>query len=284
MTRLAVSGFASLDYPLSIGGFAVGDATTLVTHRDMAAWPRIGGCPTFVAAAALQSGISVAPVTWVGSDDSGRFFRERLFELGCDISGVHAVDADRSPASVLVYQQDGSCICLYDPVFAGREPLSAAQRDTIASADHLAMTVGPAHLIEAILEARKPGAGLSWVLKNDAKAYPEEARARLAVHASLIFCNSAERKLVPDAVAPETVIVVTQGAGEIIIEAGPARKSLKVEKVDVGDTTGAGDTFAGGYLAALLTGDNDPLSCAESGVRAVRALLLARKQANLERR
>lgn len=276
MTRLAVTGFASLDYPLGLEGFAAADTTTLIARRSPAAWPRLGGCPAFVAMAVARAGARVSPVTWVGADADGEHYRQQLKEAGADVSAVAKVDAERSPVSLLVYQADGSCICLYDPAFPGRERLTEAQRAALGEADHLCITVGPPHLVEDILSARRAGTRLYWGVKNDPASFPPALRQRLSAEADVIFCNRAERGLIGEDRTAGTVIVETRGAGEVVVEAGGRRTSLAVMPLEVSDTTGAGDTFAGAYIAAQMAAEDDPVAAAKAGIQSVHALLSAR--------
>jgi len=277
MTRLAVSGFASLDYPLSLDGFAKADTTTLIARRSPAAWPRLGGCPAFVATAAARAGAHASPVTWVGADADGERYRQQLEVAGVDVSAVATVAAERSPVAVLAYQKDGSCICLYDPAFPGRERLTEQQRAVLCEADHLCITVGPPHLTEEILSARRADARLYWGVKNDPASFPLALRRRLSKEADVIFCNRAERALLTEDLPAETVVVETRGAAEVVVEASGKRSSLAVTPLGVNDTTGAGDTFAGGYIAAVMAGEDDPVMAAKAGIASVRELLSARR-------
>lgn len=272
MSGLVVTGFASLDYAVALDGMAGGDRTTLIRGREPGAWPRLGGCPAYVAAEAARHGVSVAPLSWVGTDAEGDLYCDRLAQSGADVSGIARVPASRSPVSLLVYQADGSCMCLYDPAFAGSETLSAHQRALIAGADHLCVTVGPPHLASEILAQRRDDAMLHWVLKNDPACFPEDVRKEVARRADVIFRNRSERDLVPE-MADGAVIVETDGTRGVSVLRGGGETRLEVEAVDVVDTTGAGDTLAGGYIAALMNGETDPVAAARRGIAAVRALL-----------
>jgi sugar/nucleoside kinase (ribokinase family) len=71
-----------------------------------------------------------------------------------------------------------------------------------------------------------------------------------------------------------SAVVVTAGAaGAVFASRGADRvEELSVAPVDVVDTTGAGDAFAAGYLAALLDGDEPAARLARGGRAAARAV------------
>ena len=58
-----------------------------------------------------------------------------------------------------------------------------------------------------------------------------------------------------------------------------AETLVSVETFKADDTTGAGDTFLGGFLAAWQAGEVE--RAVESGVAAARALLLRRTEKNM---
>lgn len=277
MSHLAVTGYASLDYALALSGQIAGDRTTLIEHRDAENWPRIGGCPAYLAMAAARQGVKASPVSWIGADDLGRIYLEGLTKAGVGTEGVERLDEPKSPMSVLAYQADGSCACLFDPAFSGREALSDRQREVIATASHLCVSVGPSQILEPVLACRAVNARLYWVLKNDAHAFPDALARRLSAEADVIFCSRSERPMI-GVTAKGVVIVETRGAAEIHIEAGTKRTVLQVEPVSVHDTTGAGDSFAGGFIAAQMAGKTDPEAAARAGAKAARAMLQERSE------
>lgn len=272
MTELAVTGYASLDYPIGLSGQIHGDQTTLIDHRDPAAWPRVGGCPAYVSRAVTSQGQTVSPVTWVGSGPDSDRFVAVLRDAGIGTNGIARLPSERTPTAILAYQADGSCACLFDPVFTGDEELTQSQRDLIGSASHLCISVGPPQLIGAIVESRAPGARLYWLVKNDTHCFTDAIRKDLSSCADVIFCNGSERNLLME-VAPETIIVETRGTDAIAVEENGQVQTLPVNALSVRDTTGAGDTLAGGYIAAEMAGTGDAMQAAASGLAAVRTML-----------
>jgi len=272
MNQLVITGYASLDYAVRLAGQAMGDRTTLISARDAGAWPRAGGCPTYIAAAAARAGARALPVMWVGQGAEGTLFSGAVAALGLPTQGIGIMAAPRSPTALMIYQADGSCICLYDPALDRSERLTSAQTALIAGASHVCISVGPPHLMDAIMDACPAGARLYWAVKNDPDAFPAALCARLSARADVIFCNAAERGLLGPTGA---VLVQTRGAAGVAVTEGGHSVELPAPPVATHDTTGAGDSLAGGFIAAEMAGAG-PVAAARAGLQAAAALLAGR--------
>ena len=277
MTSLAVSGYASIDYVVGLSGRIVGDRTTLINSRDPAAWPRAGGCPTYVAGAAARAGEEAHAVSWVGGDKAGEMFRREVAAKGIGIEGIGAMEGRRSPVAILAYQPDRSCACLFDPAFAGEERLSASQERILRSASHLCVTAGPPHLAGAILRLGAGRIRLYWVLKRDCHAFPPALCEELSGRSDVIFCNAGERDLV-GRTGSGAIIVQTGGKRGIVIETADGCETVEVESLEIADATGAGDTLAGGFIAAEMASSAGPVEALKKGMASARELLVSRMQ------
>lgn len=269
MRQLVITGYASLDFAVRLDGMAQGDRTTLIRSRDPLAWPRPGGCPTYIAGAASRAGQQAAPIMWVGKGSEGAGFIAALKAQGLETKGIGIVDAPRSPTALMVYQSDRSCICLYDPALNRSEVLTGAQRKLIQRATHLCISVGPPHLMEEILACCPVGARLYWAVKNDQDAFPEPLQQRLSASADVIFFSASERGLIGPTSA---ILVETRGGDGVVIGARGEKLQFEVDRIECQDTTGAGDTFAGGFIAADMAGAG-PGEAARAGIAAAAALL-----------
>ena len=275
MTALAATGYASLDYVVGLAGPIAGDHTTLIDSRDPAAWPRVGGCPAYIAAAAARKGQAAHAVCWVGADPPGQVYKDELVSMGVGVDGVSVMPGRPSPAAILAYQPDRSCACLFDPSFAGDEQLSPQQVRILNEASHVCISVGPPHLVGDILRCRDRRSRLYWVLKRDLRAYPDAVRADLCSQADVIFCNESERGLIRLATR-DTIVVQTCGAKGIIVQTAERHEAVPVKQLEIVDTTGAGDTLAGGFIAAEMAADLDPVAALMHGMSSARSLLEAR--------
>ena len=280
MTELVVTGYASMDYVVALNGFVQVDKTTLVSHRDSTAWPRLGGCVSYVSVAAALAGHRVTPISWVGSDRDADAFRDGLNKLNISTAGIHRQSDSASPVAMLIYQADGSCSCLFDRAFSGTEILAPTQLDAIGRADHLCLTAGPGHLMDPILNARKPSAKLYWVLKNDVSCFTPQICERLSSEADVIFGNRAESHMIDGLTSQSTTIVTTNGTAGVDIYTGGLHIETKVNYVETNDPTGAGDTFAGGYIGALIGGGTTQKQAAKIAANSVSQLLMSRANSN----
>lgn len=281
MPEVVVTGYASLDYPVVLSGIIAPDRTTPIRFRDPASWPRLGGSPAYVGAALAKAGCCVRPVTWVGQDEAGDAYCRLSREAGLAPQGIARLKGGHSPVSVMVHQPDGSSMCLYDPGFAGKERLGKHQREMIAAANHLCVTVGPGHLMEEILELCPRHAQLYWIVKNDPACFSPAVCADLAGRADVIFCNRSERRLIDGLFHDGTIVVETMGREGHQVTRDGTSCFVPTKAVDVADPTGAGDIFAGTFIASFLKTE-DPHKAARVASEATRRALEARR--NRERK
>jgi ribokinase len=145
------------------------------------------------------------------------------------------------------------------------------------------ITIGPKLVTDQMLTLITPEQKLVWIVKNDPRAITPGQTAELAARADLIFCNGKERDFLEGARSDIAMrragqtIVETQGRrGAVFLRDGEST-FVAAEPVDVIDPTGAGDTFAGGVIAAMMNGETEYEAIGRAGNAAARALLLNRK-------
>lgn len=286
MTRIAITGHASLDHVAHLDGVPAPGRTTTILERPAGAWPRLGGSPAYVAGALVQAGIAGAcPVSWIGDDEDGREYRRQLRDRGIGDDGIEAVAGARTPIALLAYEPGGGCICLYDPGMAQDIALSQRQRALVAGAEWVCVTIGPASVSEAVLAAIGGAARLAWVVKDDPRSMPLPLAARLAARADLITFSEAEGAFVRRAIEaaekeprPGRMLIETRGRRGAAFTCEGKNESFAAAPLAVDDPTGAGDSFAGGVLAALLKGVTDAAAIVGAGHEAARRLLAGRQR------
>ncbi len=288
MSGIAVIGYASLDHVAMLDGAPKAGRTTTIVDRPDGAWPRLGGSPAFVAGALVANGVANAfPVSWIGADAGGGIYRAQLAARGIPDAGVEAISGSRTPIAIMAYLPDGGCACLYDPGLSDAPGLTLSQTTLIGAADWLCVTIGPAAATEAALAAMSPRARLCWVVKHDPRAMPPHLAARMAARSDLIFCSQAERPFVDAALAGKTpragqTLVETRGGAGATLSRDGREWFAAASALALSDPTGAGDSFAGGALAAIAKGETGPVAILEAGHAAAHAVLAARTTRPME--
>ena len=271
MARVAVAGFATIDYVVRVEGDFSGRGTLLMRE---AVWPRAGGAALFASAALAKAGVPAAPLTWTGDDADGEAYRAACRAADVALDGLAVQPGAPSTRCLLIYNADGTYGCLLRP---GPADLTVAQLRLAAEAEWLVIAAGPPAIVSRLLEVEGPR--LAWIAKDDPACFPAELVARLTTRAEVVFCNAGERAWLEarrTASAPSgQILFETRGADGVRVEAAGGMLDIPVMPLTVEDATGAGDTFAGAALAALISGAS-PRAAAEAGIAAAGALLGAR--------
>jgi ribokinase len=284
VTRIAIPGYASLDHVAMLDGLPRPGRTTTILDRPENAWPRLGGSPAYVAAALVENGVSDAfPVSWIGDDAAGGAYLAQLAEKCIPRDGVVTVEGARTPIAILAYEPEGGCMCLYDPGMTAESTLAEKQRELIAEVEWICVTIGPPVATAAVLEMIGPQTRLAWVVKHDPRAMPPALAARLAARSDLVCCSQAEGALLSEALGSGRrrdgqILLETHGRSGAAFTHDGATGFVEATPMSVSDPTGAGDTFAGGALAAMAKGDTDPRSIVATGHRAAAVLLATRRK------
>ncbi|HZZ62030.1 MAG TPA: carbohydrate kinase family protein [Roseiarcus sp.] len=279
---IVVTGYASLDYALRLDSPPAPDRTSTILSRA-AEWPRLGGSPAYVAAALVAAGAHDAlPISWVGDDAEGARYRDGIEALGVRTDGI-GVKAGRTPICILAYQPDGRCHCLYDPGFTAQTDLDERQRALLAEAEAICVTVGPNRATREALRHARPGAALVWAVKADRRAVPPELAAELAARADVVIFSRGEADFAAEALAAtdmpaSRISIETRGRDGLALMRNGTARVFPVDPLEAEDSTGAGDTFVGGFLAAWIK-TSDPEKAVRAGQGAARALLMSRMTA-----
>jgi ribokinase len=230
-----------------------------------------GGSGANVAAWAASAGARVAFVCRIGDDERGRTAIDELHAEGVE---VHATVDPKRPTGtcVVLVEPDGERTMVPDPG-ASDGPLALPDA-LLAAGDHLHVTgysllrSGPRPgALDAISRARAAGMTVSvdpssWALLEPGAIPPVD----------LLLPNEEEAAAL--GVLDFAEVVVKLGARGARWTDGKTTVEVPAAPAEVVDTTGAGDAFAGGLLAARLAGAG-PREALEAGCRTA-ALAVAR--------
>ncbi|MFD4113031.1 sugar kinase [Streptomyces niveus] len=246
----------------------------------------VAGAESNVAMYLADHGVPAHWVSALGDDPFGRRVRERIAASGVDVSGVRTDSA--RPTGLLVknpgtdstgvhYYRTGSAASALGPP-ALDDP---AVRD--AALVHLtgitpALSASCRALVDRALRPERPYA-VSFDVNHRPALWRDELAAEvllpLAARADLVLVGLDEAQALwgpaltsADAVRallPQPrVLVVKDGARAATAYVGPDTYTVPAPKVRVVEPVGAGDAFAGGFLAGLLRHD-DPVRALRLG-------------------
>jgi ribokinase len=267
---LLVVGDANPDLVLRGGDLvpAFGQREQLVDHADLT----LGGSGAIMACGAAKLGLEVAIVAVVGDDELGRFTREHLRSAGVDDRHVQVAEGEATGLSVGLVREADRAILTATGALASLDPdPDAVPDELLRSGRHVHMSslflqpllaAGAARLIE---RAHEVGASASidtgW---DPAERWALPAQALREVDVLLPNAEEAVRlagaqrdphdaaRALADAGPTVALKLGAEGAAAF---AGDQRVELPAPAVDAVDTTGAGDSFDAGFIAAWLEGE-----------------------------
>lgn len=231
----------------------------------------VGSSSAIFACGAARLGLRIAFVGVVGDDAMGRFMLDAMRARGVDVSACRVDEAVPTGASViLVGDADRAILTAPGTVPLLRdEDVPAA---LLARARHL--HVGSAFLLDALrpslterfAAARRAGITTSLDCNWDPRGTWDGDLKRILGQANVFLPNAAEARRITrcDAVEDAALALAAGGPHVVAVKCG-ADGALAAERdgtltrvpaiaVETVDTTGAGDSFDAGFLAAWLAG------------------------------
>jgi fructokinase len=242
-----------------------------VFHRQL------GGAPANVAVGLARLGARVGLMTLVGPDAFGTFVRDRLAAEGIDVSGVGVHRTAKTGVTFVSVGAHGERSFLFfrhpsaDQMSAEHdvdEAVLARARVVHVGSSTLAREPSRAATLKALAAARRAGCLISTDPNWRAHLWENPAEAGAMLQTLVAQCDIV--KISDDELAPLTgvtdpeagakklralgcpLVVVTLGARGCYVESAAGCDWLPGERVDVVDTTGAGDGFVAGLLATLV--------------------------------
>ena len=218
------------------------------------------------------------PVTFLGrisSDRFGRDLRERLERDGVSAAGVIETD---DPTTLAVAELDEHGIATYHFHVDGTSAAGLTEADvaSVLAGPSTALHVGTLGLvlepvgttIERLVRESDPErlVMLDPNCRPSATSDPAAFRARIeriAARADVVKVSDDDLRFLAPDVEPALmvermlqtgvrVVLRTHGSDDVEIRTPSARASVVVPSVEVVDTVGAGDVFAGGFLASWI--------------------------------
>jgi sugar/nucleoside kinase (ribokinase family) len=251
-----------------------------------------GGNGATTAFAAAVCGVPARLISVAGRDAFGDQLLARLADAGVDVTSVRRLDA-ATPATVALVNSSGDRLFLHR-VGAGAEAFDeppdldgalAAGMSHFHLANLFALPGLRRHAGEILRRACAAGLATSVDTGWDSRGRWMEDLAPCLPHTGLLFVNQDEARALTGAAdasqaarrfqeAGARVVLVKLGAQGCMVFGPEGEAHVPAFDVQAADTTGAGDCFAGAFLAALQRG----LSLGEAARFANAAAALAVQQ------
>jgi ribokinase len=253
------------------------DAGETVTGSTFAMFG--GGKGANQAIAAARSGAPTAMFGALGDDDFGRQRRADLDAEGIDTSSVAgSTTAASGVALIVVEEETGQNRISYVPGATMTLTPEQAQTaiDRVKPAVVMTTLEPPPETINALLDGSRNNRA-SIVLNASPEAIGarpflgridvlvvNETEAEDLLGHTVLPATGEEAALALSTLGPVTAVVTLGAAGAALAHNGKTA-SFPAPRVDVVDTTGAGDAFCGAFAAELARGA-DPFTAARTGV------------------
>ncbi|MGM0432508.1 MAG: sugar kinase [Spirochaetota bacterium] len=240
--------------------------------------PYASGAPAIFIDQVAKFGVPAAIISGVGDDDFGRLCTDRLSSDGVDISLIQTIRETATGAAFVRYNSDGSRNFIYHIANAACGHVRSKHLDQLDTAK-----MGALHIMGSSIFSKEmyalheklltmiPGECLvsfdpnvrPEILKSDPSL--EQLMRTFFSRTKLLFVTEDELNFLTEentlqsalqvcfTAGIETVVVKygAEGATAFTRESSFHAEPIAVEEVD---PTGAGDTFAGAFLAGYLTG------------------------------
>jgi sugar/nucleoside kinase (ribokinase family) len=222
---------------------------------------RRGGSAANTAACAATAGAAVRFIGCIGTDEIG----DRLVRcLAADGVDVRVQRRGHTGSVVVLVGPDGERTMLPDRgaatdlIDVDPEWFDGVTWLHVPSYSLLSEPIGAATR-QSIVEVRRAGGGLSVDVSSVAivECYGVGRFRKILddLAPDVVFANHTESRLLPERGLP--IVIVKDGPRPVRVRGADGEWEVEVPSLpDVADSTGAGDAFAAGYLAATIRGES----------------------------
>ncbi|APE96367.1 carbohydrate kinase family protein [Halodesulfurarchaeum formicicum] len=258
MGRIIAAGHLNWDVTLRVTALPDPDGEAQITEQHRAG----GGSAANVASALAGFGLAAGLIGSVGTDQHGRMATRELRTQGVDTDSVVTVEGETTVKYIVVDEAGEVMVLANDGVNEAIGP-EAVEPAMVEGADHVHLTGQRPDTAAALIEVAN-AAGLT-VSFDPGRRIEQRAFEPLLDQVDVLLLNEREATAVfpaasgppiERAASPDRVIVVKRGADGASVYTGDETHHHPGFAVEAVDTTGAGDAFAAGFLAATVGGES----------------------------
>ena len=251
MSRVLCAGHVNWDVTLQVDRLPDPDEEARIVDQCQSG----GGSASNVAVVLAGLAVDTTLLGSVGSDEYGWLVRRELDEVG--VETVLTETEGSTGVKYLVVNEAGEVIVLgndgANEAF-GADGLAAGELD---GSDLLHLTSQtPATATELARRASEAGCLVSF---DPGRRFGDREYGPVLERTDLLFVNEREAELAAEAGVLSGIerVVVKHGAGGAEVRTADGTTSHSGFEIDPVDTSGAGDAFAAGFIAASLSGGDE---------------------------
>ncbi|MFB6361419.1 MAG: carbohydrate kinase family protein [Halobacteriales archaeon] len=251
MARVVCAGHVNWDVTLRVDTLPEPDGEVRLTDQSSSG----GGSAANTAVALAGLDVPCGLVGSVGDDEHGTLLRGSLNEHGVDLAGLQTVAGVETTVKYLIVDAAGEVMVLGNA--GANEAVTAEDIDPalLQSVEHLHLTgQRPETAAELARRGQAVGATVSF---DPGRRFADRDFDATLETADLLFLNDREADAVPESAAGgirDSIVVRKLGRSGAEVRVDGEVISHDGFDVDPVDSTGAGDAFAAGFMAARLEG------------------------------
>ncbi len=250
--RILCAGHVNWDVTLRVASLPAPDGETAIHDQTHAG----GGSASNTAVVLTGLGVESLVLGSIGGDDYGDLARQELTEVGVDCTHLQQVHGETT-VKYLVVDSTGEVMMLanegVNEAFRGAD----VSAETLRRVDHVHLTSQRLESAEMLAQrAHRHDATVSFA---PGRRLDERDYRTVTAATDYLFLNereaaTAEATGLLDATDGVAVVTLGDDGGELRREEPLTHPGYDIDPVD---TTGAGDAFAAGFLAAVLDGETE---------------------------
>jgi ribokinase len=231
----------------------------------------IGGNGANTSYALARLGVPVRLVSILGCDERGDRLLHILHSAGVNTEGIRRVTDQQTPSTTVLVHRQGDRKFLHRPGASRNLSASDVTLDHVPGFTHFhlanpfALPVLRTEAGDLMRRAKEAGLTTSIDTGWDSKGRWLMDLGSALPYTDLLFANDAEARLLGGSDDLETAVssLHSRGVRDVVVKTGPRGCSIFTPdavldvagyKVEAIDSTGAGDCFAGAFLAGISRG------------------------------